>query len=181
MEKETGIERSAAPGLLQSVNTSKAVLFLAIMAVVVFVDYFTKRLVQENFHLYQQVEVIGEYLRLTFIYNPGAAFGIHIGPYSRSIFLVLSVVALVALAAMYWATPGHDRVRLIAISLVCAGAVGNLVDRVRSHRGVVDFLDVGVGDLRWPVFNVADIAVTTGAVFLALSLWREERQDEGDG
>ena len=91
------------------------------------------------------------------------------------------MVALVELGAMYWTTPAHDRVRLTAISLVCAGAVGNLVDRIRSHRGVVDFLDIGIGDLRWPVFNVADIAVTTGAVFLALSLWREERQDDDDG
>jgi signal peptidase II len=72
-------------------------------------------------------------------------------------------------------------VRLLAISLICAGAIGNLVDRVRSHRGVVDFLDIGIGDLRWPVFNVADIAVTTGAVFLALSLWREERSHDGLG
>ncbi|HEX7120144.1 MAG TPA: signal peptidase II [Longimicrobiales bacterium] len=181
MENETEIGSAAAPRVLDSVNASKVGLFLAVLAVVVFVDYTTKRLIQENFHLYQQVEVIGEYLRLTFIYNPGAAFGIHLGPYSRSIFLVLSVVALVALAAMYWATPAYDRTRLTSISLVCAGAIGNLVDRVRSHRGVIDFLDVGVGDLRWPVFNVADIAVTTGAVFLALSLWREERQDDDDG
>ncbi len=182
MDRETGVGSAATPAsALQSVNTSKLVLFLTIMAVIVFVDYVTKRLIQENFHLYQQVEIIGDYLRLTFIYNPGAAFGIHLGPYSRSIFLVLSVVALIALGAMYWTTPSHDRVRLTAIALVCAGAVGNLVDRVRSHRGVVDFLDIGIGDLRWPVFNVADIAVTTGAVFLALSLWREERQDDEDG
>ncbi len=182
MERETGIGSTASPaGSLQAVNTSKIVLFLTIMTTIVFVDYVTKRLIQENFHLYQQVEIIGDYLRLTFIYNPGAAFGIHLGEYSRMIFLVLSVVALVALGAMYWTTPAHDRVRLTAISLVCAGAVGNLVDRVRSHRGVVDFLDIGIGDLRWPVFNVADIAVTTGAVFLALSLWREERQDDDDG
>ena len=47
--------------------------------------------------------------------------------------------------------------------------------------GVVDFLDVGIQDLRWPVFNVADIAVTTGAVFLALSLWREEKKPDATG
>jgi signal peptidase II len=121
------------------------------------------------------VDLIGEYLRLTYIHNPGAAFGIHVGEYSRIIFLVLSVVALVALAAMYWSTPLKDKVRLTAISLICAGALGNLIDRVRSAQGVVDFIDVGIGDLRWPVFNVADIAVTTGAIFLALSLWQEDR------
>jgi signal peptidase II len=52
---------------------------------------------------------------------------------------------------------------------------------VRSERGVVDFLDIGVGEVRWPVFNVADIAVTTGALLLALSLWREEQEVRRDG
>jgi len=165
----------------RSWGDGKAALFLATVFSVVLVDFVTKWIVQQKFHLYQQVQVIGDYLRLTFIYNPGAAFGIHLGEYSRPIFLVLSLVALIALMGMYWATPIRDRVRLMAIAMICAGAIGNLIDRVRSHRGVVDFLDIGVGDLRWPVFNVADIAVTTGAVFLALSLWREEREDGGLG
>lgn len=156
---------------------NKLALLLGVVGIVVLLDATTKMLVQQTFHVYEQIDIIGEYLRLTYIYNPGAAFGIHLGPYSRLIFLVLSVVALVVLAAMYWVTPVQQRVRLIAIALVCGGAIGNLVDRVRSARGVVDFLDLGVGDLRWPVFNIADVAVTTGAIFLALSLWREEQED----
>jgi signal peptidase II len=180
MDRETGAGGEIAAGGARAWEGGKAWLFLGIVTAIVAVDYITKRLVQQSFHLYQQVEVIGDYLRLTYIYNPGAAFGIHLGPYSRVIFLVLSVVALIALAGMYWVTPERDRVRLTSISLICAGAIGNLVDRIRSHRGVVDFLDVGIGDLRWPVFNVADIAVTTGAIFLALSLWREEQRSEGD-
>ena len=154
----------------------KLALFAAIFGTVVTLDVVTKLIIQRTFTEYDQVDVIGEYVRLTYIYNPGAAFGIHLGDYSRIIFLVLSLVALVALAGMYWTTPARDRVRLSAIALICAGAIGNLIDRVRSPRGVVDFLDVGIGDLRWPVFNVADIAVTTGAIFLALSLWQEEQQ-----
>jgi signal peptidase II len=167
-------------------NGGKARLFFGILVGVVVLDALTKYLVQQSFGLYDQVEIIGSYLRLTYIRNPGAAFGIHVGDYSRPVFLVLSVVALAALAGMYWATPARERVRLAAISLICGGAIGNLIDRVRSASGVVDFLDVGIGDLRWPVFNVADVAVTTGAVFLALSLWREEqrpsdRRPEGGG
>jgi signal peptidase II len=158
---------------------AKAGLFTAVLLGVVALDLVTKLVVQKTFHLYQQVNVIGDYLRLTYIHNPGAAFGIHLGPYSRFIFLGLSIVALFALAGMYWVTPAKDRVRLCAIALICAGAIGNLLDRIRSSAGVVDFLDVGVGDLRWPVFNVADIAVTTGAIILALSLWKEEQQTEG--
>lgn len=162
----------------------KTGLFLGILATVITLDVVTKMMIQRTFRLYQQVDIIGDYVRLTYIHNPGAAFGIHLGEYSRVIFLVLSLVALAALAGMYWATPIRDRVRLAAIALICGGAIGNLIDRVRSQEGVVDFLDVGIGDLRWPVFNIADIAVTTGAIFLALSLWQEDqgpRERRGGG
>jgi len=158
----------------------KTRLFFGIIGPVVFLDVVSKFLVEQNMRVYQQIDVIGDYFRLTYIHNPGAAFGIHLGEHSRIIFLVLSLVALGALAAMYWSTPARDRVRLSAIALICAGAIGNLIDRIRSEQGVVDFLDVGIGDLRWPVFNVADIAVTTGAIFLALSLWQEDQYPEED-
>ena len=90
--------------------------------------------------------MLGDTFRLTYIYNRGAAFGLHLGDYSRVIFLALTVVAVVVLFAWYRATPAHDRLRLVAIASVTGGAIGNLVDRVRSHRGVVDFLDFGLGD-----------------------------------
>ena len=155
---------------------------VAIVLGVVVVDLLTKLWIQRSFRLYEQVDVIGDYFRLTFIYNPGAAFGIHVGEYSRILFLLLSLVALVALVWMYWTTPHHDRLRLSSIALVCGGALGNLIDRVRSPRGVVDFLDIGIGGMRWPVFNVADMAVTIGAVLLAVSLWHEdtEKPKQGD-
>lgn len=161
--------------------TSRGTHLFAIVGSVLALDLVTKLMIQRSFRLYEQVEVIGEYVRLTYIYNPGAAFGIHVGEYSRLVFLVLSLGALIALAAMYWTTPLQDRVRLFAIALICGGALGNLVDRVRSPRGVVDFLDVGVGAVRWPVFNVADMAVTIGAILLALSLWGEESRPRDDG
>src|SRR2546428_261083 len=71
-----------------------------------------------------------------------------------------------------------DRLRLLALSLVCAGAVGNVIDRIRSAQGVVDFVDVGIGGTRWPTFNVADSAITVGAIALAVSLWLEGRAQE---
>lgn len=159
-------------------NGGKAGLFTAVLGGVVGFDLITKLFIQRQLTLYQQVSIIGDYVRLTYIHNPGAAFGIHLGPYSRFIFLILSMVALGALAGMYWVTPAKDKIRLASIALICGGAVGNLLDRVRSAQGVVDFLDVGIGQLRWPVFNVADVAVTCGAIFLALSLWREEQRVE---
>jgi signal peptidase II len=162
-------------------NPVKLRLFVAVVAGIVILDLITKLAIENSFRPFEQMDLIGSYVRLTYIHNPGAAFGIHLGPYSRVVFLALSLVAIAVLAALYWHTPAADRVRLLAIALVSAGAAGNLIDRLRSPRGVVDFVDVGVGDLRWPVFNVADMAVTTGAVILALSLWREDKRIEAGG
>jgi signal peptidase II len=177
---EVVTEADARAETSRSWEAGKTRLFFGIIGPVVFLDVITKFLVQQHMRLYQQTEVIGDYLRLTYIHNPGAAFGIHLGEHSRLIFLILSIVALLALAAMFWSTPMGDKVRLVAISLICAGAIGNLIDRIRSDQGVIDFIDVGIGDLRWPVFNVADIAVTTGAIFLALSLWQEDQSPGQD-
>lgn len=152
----------------------KALLYTALLVAIILVDVVTKLIVQRSLVLYSPQPVIGDVFRLTYIYNPGAAFGLHLGEYSRFIFLTLTVVALLVLFLWYRATPWQDRLRLVAIASVSGGAVGNMIDRLRSHRGVVDFLDVGVGSVRWPVFNVADIAVTIGAVLLAISLWSEE-------
>jgi signal peptidase II len=120
-------------------------------------------------------EVLGDYVRLTLVYNPGAAFGLHLGPQSRWIFTALTLIALGILWRLYRTTSRGDIPRVLALALVCAGALGNLIDRLRSDLGVVDFLDVGVGTTRWPTFNVADMAVSVGAILLAWVLWQEDR------
>lgn len=122
-------------------------------------------------------EVLGNALRFTLVYNPGAAFGLNLGVYSRWIFLALTVLALVVLGRLYRDTLPEEWPRGLALGLVCGGAVGNLINRIWSAPGVVDFIDVGVGDLRWPTFNFADIGVSIGAFLLAWILWGEERRD----
>ena len=121
--------------------------------------------------------VFGDLMRFTLVYNPGAAFGLHVGQYSRWV-MVLTLIALVILGRLYRATRPGDLARVFSLALVCGGAVGNLVDRVRSPLGVVDFIDVGLADARWPTFNVADMAVSIGAFLLAWVLWGEEAEVE---
>jgi signal peptidase II len=121
--------------------------------------------------------VAGDALRLTLVRNQGAAFGLYLGGYSRYIFMVLTVGALIILWRLYRSTRDGDTARTLAIALVCAGAVGNLIDRIRWHEGVVDFIDVGFRDMRWPTFNVADMAVSTGAFLLAWVLWGDDRAE----
>ena len=89
--------------------------------------------------------------------------------------MALTAGALIILGRLYKATRQGDFLRTVALGLVCGGAVGNLIDRLRSSAGVVDFIDVGIRDLRWPTFNVADMAVSVGAFLLAWVLWGEER------
>lgn len=159
----------------------KAVTYGGVTAAIVVLDQLTKYIVEQQLPPYQPIPIIGDFFRLTFIYNPGAAFGLHVGPLSRYIFLALTIACVIVLFVWFRSTPAADRLRLTAISLVTAGALGNFIDRLRSSRGVIDFFDVGIGDLRWPVFNIADIGVTVGAVLLAISLWREEQGETGDG
>jgi signal peptidase II len=156
-------------------SSNKAALFWSLVGSVVVLDVITKiwaasALVPRGIPR----EVFGDWVRLTLVYNRGAAFGLYLGPYSRLIFLVLTGVALVILGRLYAATRPAQGARVVALGLVCGGAVGNLLDRIGSARGVVDFLDIGIGAMRWPTFNVADIAVSTGALLLAWVLWGED-------
>lgn len=121
-------------------------------------------------------ELLGDLFRLTLVYNPGAAFGLHVGDYSRSIFTVLTIGALWILIRLYKSTADGDRVRVAALGLVIGGALGNLINRLWSERGVVDFLDVGLGASRWPTFNFADVGVSVGAFLLAWVLWGEDQE-----
>lgn len=149
--------------------------FWPVLIGVVIADIITKWLAVRNLSGQGPREVFGNAVRFTLVYNPGAAFGLNVGEYSRLLFIVLTLVALVILLRLYQQTRADDLPRALALGLVCAGALGNLLDRLRSPRGVVDFLDVGVAAWRWPTFNVADMAVCTGAFLLAWVLWGEDR------
>ena len=152
-------------------------LFWGVLLGVVALDFVTKRIAVASLSD-GSVPVLGHWLVLKLVYNPGAAFGIHVGAHSRWVFTVLALVALVVLGAMVRQTRADQWVRLTALAMVCGGAVGNLGDRLRSSQGVVDFIDVWIGSFHWPTFNVADMAVSCGAVALAIVLWMEGRDSE---
>ncbi len=156
---------------------SKAILFWPVLGAVTATDAVTKSLAERLFPLPSLPhEVLGNTVQFTLVYNPGAAFGLNVGGYSRWIFMALTVVALVILARLYAATRDGDLPRTLALALVCGGALGNLIDRLRGGLGVVDFIDIGLRNARWPTFNVADMAVSVGAILLAWVLWSEDRE-----
>jgi signal peptidase II len=145
---------------------------------VVILDIVTKWLAVANLQPEHMPHgVLGEVVRFTLAFNPGAAFSMSLGSYSRVVFGAFAVVALVILWRLYRVTDAGDVMRVLALGLASGGAAGNLIDRLRpGSRGVVDFIDIGVGDVRFWTFNVADSAVTVGALMLAWVLWREDRR-----
>ncbi|HEX6050396.1 MAG TPA: signal peptidase II [Gemmatimonadaceae bacterium] len=158
-------------------STPNAVVFWPVVVVIVIADIITKMIALNTLAPYAPQRVLGDALRLTLVRNEGAAFGLYLGPYSRYIFMVLTVGALIILWRLYQSTREGDLPRTLAVALVCAGAIGNLIDRIRWQAGVVDFIDIGFRDLRWPTFNVADMAVSTGAFLLAWVLWGDDRAE----
>ena len=149
-------------------------LFPAAGAVILGTDLVTKAVAERVLGPHTAVPVLGDLLQLRLVYNPGAAFGLDLGSYSRWIFLAIAAFAVLLLTRLARGTSPLDRFRLLALGLVAGGAAGNMIDRLRSTQGVVDFFDLGLGGIRVPTFNVADIGVSTGAVLLAVSFWLED-------
>ena len=146
--------------------------FWPLFAATIATDLVTKRIAEGQLPLHVPRDVAGAWIRLTLTYNPGAAMNLSLGGASRVVFTVVASLMLLVVFRMYRRTAHHDGGQAAALALIAAGALGNLIDRLRSARGVVDFIDVGVGDWRFWTFNVADMGVTIGALLLALVLWR---------
>jgi signal peptidase II len=135
-------------------------------------DCATKRVVEDRLTIGETRPVVGDVVRLTLSYNNAAAMGISLGGNSRVVLTTMSLLALMVLAVLYHRTRASERLRTIAVALVIGGALGNLLDRIRSTTGVVDFIDVGVADVRFWTFNVADIGITIGALLLLVAMGR---------
>lgn len=123
----------------------------------------------------RSIPVVGDWVRFTYVTNTGAAFGLF--PNGTAI---LAVIAVLVIPAIFYYQRFLDRrwwpVRAVP-ALLLGGTLGNLIDRVRIGY-VVDFIDVGIGALRWPAFNIADSAFVVGSIILLLhALWHERAGD----
>jgi signal peptidase II len=146
---------------------------------IVFADVVTKRWALDALWHGMTLDALGGRVPLTLAFNQGIAFGLPLPSAGRWLIIAASIVVLYVLTDLFREADRDDWVRLIAIKLVAAGAIGNLIDRVRWDGGVVDFIGpINLGFMHFPIFNVADMAITTGAALLAMSLWRE-RPAEG--
>ena len=156
----------------------RARIFWPLFAGWVALDFVTKRLVEANFTEHVPTNIAGSLVRFTLNYNVGAAMNISLGDASRMAFTALAVIFIAVVLGMYRKVGANETAQPIALALIGAGALGNMLDRLRSVRGVVDFIDVGIGDSRFWIFNVADAGITCGAILLTIVLWRQPAQEQ---
>ncbi len=152
-------------------------MFVLGAAVIIALDQITKSAVMARFSLHETLTVIPGLFNLVYIMNPGAAFGFlaDASPTFRYVFFI-GVTILAAGLIVYYLVKSNPRNRLLAgsLTLIFGGAVGNLIDRIR-FGAVVDFLDVYLGASHWPAFNVADSAITVGAVLMIWEMLRNRK------
>jgi len=150
-----------------------AYLFL-IGGIVLVLDQVTKFLVVSFLPIYSSVDIIPGFFSLVHVRNTGAAFSFLAGGFSawRQIFFVtVSLLGIAVVFYVYKRLGKEEKWARTALALIFGGAVGNLVDRVRLGE-VIDFLDCYIGKYHWPAFNVADSAISVGAVVLLVFLLR---------
>src|SRR5438309_4087046 len=154
--------------------SGRRLLVIGACALAVFVaDRITKTWVAESLPLNQPRQVVGDYIRIVHAQNTGAAFGLL--PERTTLLSVLSVVAVLAIVYYYRQIASNSSLVSATLGMQLGGAFGNLLDRI-TQGYVVDFVDVGVGDVRFWAFNVADSSIVVGIILVTAALWYEEHR-----
>ena len=140
--------------------------------IVVVFDQISKLWVVNNFSVFESRDVLGTFIKFSYVRNPGIAFGISVGELGIMV-TFLSCLATLFIAYLHWQERFNHPLIVTGLSLILGGAIGNLIDRsailfAERYEGVVDFIDVGIGANRWYTFNIADSAVTVGILFYLL-------------
>lgn len=154
-------------------NKLKIWLFILISAVCISCDRVTKGLAKEHLKFEAPKSYFNNFFRLEYVENTGAALSLGDDlpqPYS---FILLSLLPVLFMGGLTVYVIRNirllDRLKVFSFSLIIAGGLGNIIDRVLYDRHVTDFMNMGIGSLRTGIFNVADICVTAGAIGLLLS------------
>ena len=158
----------------------KYIILFATVAVMVCLDFFTKAYISSTMSLHESIVVIGGFFNITYVRNPGAAFSFlaDAPQVFRMVFFVTVTVCAILLVLFYIVKSKIEEPFVtFALSLILSGAAGNLIDRVRFGE-VVDFIDVYIGSYHWPAFNVADSAISVGAVILIIEMFREKKRQK---
>ncbi|MGZ3690812.1 MAG: signal peptidase II [Pseudobdellovibrio sp.] len=162
-----------------SLNLKKKYLILMCLSgLVISIDQITKLYVHTQFQLHESIPVLGSFFSITYVRNFGAAFGI-MGQSTISVremfFLMIPPVACLTILFIMRSVKDNDLKQTLALSSIFAGALGNYIDRLQ-FRYVIDFLDFHYGQLSWPAFNIADMAIVGGVFSLIIFMLREKEK-----
>jgi signal peptidase II len=150
----------------------------AVTVIVLVIDQATKVYIDRTMQLYQSIPVVNGLFSITYMRNKGAAFSfLSSFDYRLPFFILVSLVAVVAILVAYRKLRDDQRFAALSLALILSGAVGNLIDRIRLGE-VIDFLDVFWQTHHWPAFNVADSAICVGVALLAVDMMLEERRQK---
>ena len=160
----------------------KYTVFGATTVLILILDQVTKAYIDKSMFLHDSIPVIQGLFSITYVRNPGAAFGFlaTAAPAFRYLFFVaVTVTAIVLIFHYIRKSKAEELLLTFSLSLILSGALGNLMDRVRFGE-VIDFLDVYIGSHHWPAFNIADSAISVGAVILFVELIRRGKERDMD-
>ena len=144
--------------------------YVLIATLVMLFDQFTKYWVSMRLREGDEIDIIRGFFKLSYTENPGIAFGMLNNGNVKWLLVAISVAAIMVVVYYLRRTPISNTLLLWSLSLLAAGICGNLIDRVRLGR-VIDFILLYYRDYQWPVFNVADTAITIGAALMAIELF----------
>jgi signal peptidase II len=156
-------------------NRKRLVLLVSLIMIVLLLDQISKQWIIDNLYRGETIEpipVLSDYFQLTYSQNNGAAFGFL--PQAGDLFLVIAIFVVIALIIYYPRIPDEAIITRVATALVCGGALGNVVDRVR-HEHVVDFIHYQIPGIISNVSNIADHAIVFGVLLILLDSWLLER------
>jgi signal peptidase II len=147
--------------------------FLSLILVIA--DQLTKLMVLGSLELYESIEITS-FFSLTHVHNYGAAFSFLADEDGWQQYFLVSISAIASIAIILWMikTSINQPYKLIALSLILSGAIGNLIDRA-VFGFVIDFINLHYQDFYWPVFNVADTAITLGVILLLLVDFKQDK------
>jgi len=154
----------------------KYLILLSLSPLILIVDQLTKFYIDRTMKLYQSIPLIDGFFSITYLRNRGAAFSfLAEASWRLPFFLLATVIAVIAILVAFKKLRDDQRFAAVSLTMILAGAVGNLIDRVRMGE-VIDFLDVYWRNQHWPAFNVADSAICVGVALLAFDMFREEKR-----
>jgi len=152
--------------------------FILLTTIIFFIDQLTKWAIHSNMNLYQSIPVIDNFFYLTYVTNDGMAFGLSL-PGGQIVLSLLSAIMTIVLGYFFWLERHGHILMKFSLSLIIAGALGNLFDRVTAGE-VVDFIHIKLGSFwEWYIFNIADTSVSIGMLlFLIHSFYFQDESKE---